>query len=115
MSLALGCSDIAELLPRVSTDCQVVSVAYLVGAILLVLNRLGFLQRVKLATVVRGWVFGDEAQAVRTVRSTRYYELFNAAEARVGEAVAETTTAVPHAASSALVPETVSARAAAEP
>lgn len=116
MMLALGFTATAVLLPRVSPPWQVAVVAYLVGAILLVLNRLGFLQRVKLATVVRGWLFGNEAQAIRTVRYTRYYELFNAADARVAETGgAEAPASVPPVASPVsapgAVPELVSAPA----
>lgn len=80
MVLASGFTAAAVVLPRVSGVGQLAVAAYLLLAVAVVLNRLGFLRRGILGPVLRGWIFGNEAQVARKVEYARYYELFSSAE-----------------------------------
>lgn len=80
MLLASGFTATAVVLPRVSGPWQVAVAAYLLVAVAIVLNRLGFLRRELLKPVLRGWLLGNEAQVARKVEYARYYELFSSAE-----------------------------------
>ncbi len=112
MVLASGFTATAVVLPRVSTLGQVAVAAYLAFAVVLVLNRLGFVRRGVLGNAVRTWFVGTEPRVPQApVRYPRYYELFSAAEARV-EATAAAAAATPVAAD-APAPASVSAPATA--
>jgi UDP-GlcNAc:undecaprenyl-phosphate GlcNAc-1-phosphate transferase len=78
MLLASGMAATAVVLPRVTWQVEAGIVVYLAGAMLFILNRLGFIQRSSGRRILRAWILGGVyPEGSRFARhQLRYYEIF---------------------------------------
>jgi len=82
--LTSGLVATAVLLPRLTWQLETLVLGYLMFAVGVVLNRLGFLRAGTIRRVLTIWVFGEERSLPRINRArTRYYEIFALADERI--------------------------------